>query len=84
MWKLEHRQAADRSGLPSDLTDAEWAIVEIRLVCQLLPSAVDNTRSSRHRVGCSRRRNTFFLTTAVTRTLVMHPPLECPSIEPET
>jgi transposase len=30
MWKPEHRQAADRSGLryPSDLTDAEWAIVE--------------------------------------------------------
>jgi hypothetical protein len=30
MWKPEHRQAADRSGLryPSDLTDGEWAIVE--------------------------------------------------------
>ncbi len=30
MWKPEHRRAADRSGLryPSDLTDAEWAIVE--------------------------------------------------------
>ena len=30
MWKPEHRQAADRNGLryPSDLTDAEWAIVE--------------------------------------------------------
>src|SRR5215471_5738972 len=30
MWKPEHRQAADRSGLryPSDLTDAEWVIVE--------------------------------------------------------
>src|SRR5215467_5102354 len=30
MWKPEHRVAADRSGLryPSDLTDAEWAIVE--------------------------------------------------------
>ena len=30
MWKPEHRQAANRSGLryPSDLTDAEWAIVE--------------------------------------------------------
>ena len=29
MWKPEHRLAADRSGLryPSDLTDAEWAIV---------------------------------------------------------
>ena len=30
MWKPAHRVAADRSGLryPSDLTDAEWAIVE--------------------------------------------------------
>ena len=30
MWKPEHRIAADRSGLryPSDLTGAEWAIVE--------------------------------------------------------
>lgn len=30
MWTPEHRRAADRSGLryPSDLTDAEWAIVE--------------------------------------------------------
>jgi transposase len=30
MWKPEHRQAASRNGLryPSDLTDAEWAIVE--------------------------------------------------------
>ena len=29
MWKPEHRLAADRRGLryPSDLTDAEWAIV---------------------------------------------------------
>jgi transposase len=29
MWKPEHRLAADRSGLryPSDVTDAEWAIV---------------------------------------------------------
>src|SRR5271163_2318754 len=29
MWKPEHRQAANRSGLryPSDLTDAEWVIV---------------------------------------------------------
>ena len=29
MWKPEHRQAANRSGLryPSDLTDPEWAIV---------------------------------------------------------
>ena len=29
MWKPEHRRAADRNGLryPSDLTDAEWAIV---------------------------------------------------------
>src|SRR5271157_1719721 len=30
MWKPEHRRAANRSGLryPSDLTDAEWVIVE--------------------------------------------------------
>ena len=30
MWKPEHRVAADRSGLryPSDLTDAEWVLVE--------------------------------------------------------
>src|SRR6266581_4701754 len=30
MWTPEHRLAADRSGLryPSDLTDAEWALVE--------------------------------------------------------
>src|SRR5271167_4939588 len=29
MWKPEHRQAANRSGLryPSDLSDAEWVIV---------------------------------------------------------
>jgi transposase len=30
MWKPEHRRAADRCGLryPSDLTDAEWALIE--------------------------------------------------------
>jgi len=30
MWKPEHRSAADRRGLryPSDLTDAEWALIE--------------------------------------------------------
>jgi len=30
MWKPEHRRAADRTSLryPSDLTDAEWVIVE--------------------------------------------------------
>ena len=30
MWKPEHRKAADRQGLryDSDLTDAEWALVE--------------------------------------------------------
>ena len=30
MWKPEHRRSANRSGLryPSDLTDAEWAIIE--------------------------------------------------------
>jgi hypothetical protein len=31
MWKPEHRIAAERSGLryPSDLTDAEWALVAV-------------------------------------------------------
>src|SRR5499425_229540 len=30
VWKPEHRRAADRRGLryPSDLTDAEWALIE--------------------------------------------------------
>src|SRR4051794_9993490 len=30
MWSVEHRRAYERSGLryPSDLTDAEWALVE--------------------------------------------------------
>ena len=30
MWTPEHRRAANRRGLryPSDLTDAEWALVE--------------------------------------------------------
>ena len=30
MWKPEHRRAAERRGLryPSDLTDAEWALIE--------------------------------------------------------
>ena len=30
MWKPEHRRAAERRGLryPSDLSDAEWALVE--------------------------------------------------------
>jgi hypothetical protein len=29
VWTAEHRRAADRRGLryPSDLTDAEWALV---------------------------------------------------------
>ena len=41
MWKPEHRVAADRRGLryPSDLTDAEWAIV----------SAHDPARPARRR-----------------------------------
>ena len=31
MWNPEHRRAADRRGLryPSDLTDAEWMLVEL-------------------------------------------------------
>jgi len=38
MWKPEHRLAADRRGLsyPSDLTDAEWAIV-----AAMIPGAID-------------------------------------------
>jgi hypothetical protein len=38
MWKPEHRLAAERSGLhyPSDLTDAEWAIVQ-----PMIPPALD-------------------------------------------
>jgi transposase len=33
MWKPEHRVAADRRGLryPSDLTDAEWALIEPKI-----------------------------------------------------
>lgn len=33
MWKPEHRRAADRRGLryPSDLSDAEWALVEAEI-----------------------------------------------------
>ncbi len=36
MWKPEHRSAADRSHLryPSDLTDAEWSIVEPMFACE--------------------------------------------------
>ena len=36
MWKPEHRRAAARGGLryPSDLTDAEWALIE-----RLIPPA---------------------------------------------
>ena len=45
MWKPEHRQAADRSDLryPSDLTDAEWAIVEPMIpVCTETPCGRSN------------------------------------------
>lgn len=33
MWKPEHRLAAERGGLryPSDLTDAEWALIEAQI-----------------------------------------------------
>ena len=33
MWKPEHRRAAERCGLryPSDLTDAEWALIEPKI-----------------------------------------------------
>ncbi len=45
MWKPEHRAAADRRGLryPSDLTDAEWALVE-----PMIPPA---KHGGRHREG---------------------------------
>ena len=43
MWKPEHRVAAERRGLryPSDLTDAEWALVE--------PSIPPAKHGGRHR-----------------------------------
>jgi transposase len=33
MWRPEHRRAAERCGLryPSDLTDAEWALIELTI-----------------------------------------------------
>ncbi len=48
MWKPEHRRAAARSGLryPSDLADAEWAIVE-----PMIPPA-----STRAQALCERAR----------------------------
>jgi hypothetical protein len=49
MWKPEHRLAADRRGLryPSDMTDAEWALIE-----SLIPPA---KRGGRRRFGrCAR------------------------------
>ena len=52
MWKPEHRFAAHRSGLryPSDLTGAEWAIVE-RLIPQLVQAgAVAVVEADRKRV----------------------------------
>ena len=44
MSTLEHRLAANRSGLryPSDLTDAEWAIVEA-----MIPPARHGGRNGR-------------------------------------
>ena len=43
MWKPEHRCAADRYGLryPSDLTDAEWALM-VQLL-HLLPALPEGT-----------------------------------------
>ncbi len=63
MWKPEHRLAADRRGLryPSDLTDAEWAIVAAMMVNRLpnltLPdSAVVASRAPGAGArGCRRR-----------------------------
>jgi hypothetical protein len=47
MWKPEHRIAADRSGLryPSDLTGAEWAVVEA-----MVPPAKHGGRSAQQRL----------------------------------
>ncbi len=46
MWKAEHRVAAKRSGLryPSDMTDAEWA-----LVVPLIPTERTFAWTSRYR-----------------------------------
>jgi hypothetical protein len=58
MWKPEHRRAAERHGVryPSDLTDAEWA-----LVAPLIPPARRRRRPPRgplHRMTKCRRRPT--------------------------
>jgi len=41
MWKPEHRHAADRTGFryPSDLSDAEWLMVE-----PMIPPAAGGVR----------------------------------------
>jgi hypothetical protein len=43
MWTPEHRRAANRNGLryPSDLTDAEWTIVE-----PMIPACAANSPGS--------------------------------------
>ena len=52
MWTPEHRRAADRNGLryPSDLTDAEWAIVEPMIP----PAKSGGRRRSRRLEECPR------------------------------
>ena len=48
MWTPEHRRAADRRGLryPSDLTDAEWGLVE-----PAIPPPEINTSFLLHRIA---------------------------------
>ena len=42
MWKPEHREASERHGqrYPSDLTDAEWALIEPMIPPCLTPTPV--------------------------------------------
>src|SRR6478672_5714520 len=54
MWKPEHRRAAERRGLryPSDLTDAEWALVE-----RMIPPAKARRPSARGECSRGSQRN---------------------------
>ncbi len=59
MWKPEHRRARDRRGLryPSDLTDAEWALITpsyrsaLNCFTAILPEQRLHTRPPRRRTG---------------------------------
>jgi hypothetical protein len=74
MWTPEHRRAANRSGLryPSDLTDAEWAIVE-----PLIPPAKHGGRKRSIDVSCRAPRCADGITT-LTRSLGVPPTLGFP------